>query len=403
MTKYRWALCGLAVLPGMTAVNAAAPGELPWVPEDPPMQVRIVRSAQPGCEPDCPEWISAQGKIMAGQTLYLFRSALRRLKGRKLPVFLHSSGGAVREALAIGRLIRTNGLDVAVMKTEFAACAAGDAACRKQEAEGRFRGTPWDVAVCGSACTFVLGGGTRRFADQRTQIGVHQPQSFATYSKIRRYYWRETVSPGGRRSKTLFAVVQRNTVPTKTGESQYKEIEQYFTSMGVGGNIMQLTRSAPYWSAHWMTADELTSTQLITSRTSGLELLPGFVPPKGWVPLPPPAGAASSSVSDRRLEGVQTMPQALPSVRPAPADTSVSVSERWLKGMQARPQAIPAFPPAGSPAQKVSPVADGPASAKAVSPPGSSQSAGPEASGTGTVPPQIGPGPATGSDGRAAP
>ena len=166
---------------------------------------------------------------------------------------------------------------------------------------------------------------------------------------------------------------------------------------------MQLTRSAPYWSAHWMTADELTSTQLITSRTSGLELLPGFVPPKGWVPLPPPAGAASSSVSDRRLEGVQTMPQALPSVRPAPADTSVSVSERWLKGMQARPQAIPAFPPAGSPAQKVSPVADGPASAKAVSPPGSSQSACPEASGTGTVPPQIGPGPATGSDGRAAP
>jgi hypothetical protein len=86
MTKYRWALCGLAVLPGMTAVNAAAPGELPWVADDPPMQVRIVRSAQPGCEQDCPEWISAQGKIMAGQTLYLFRSALRRLKGRKLPI-----------------------------------------------------------------------------------------------------------------------------------------------------------------------------------------------------------------------------------------------------------------------------------------------------------------------------
>ena len=57
------------------------------------------------------------------------------------------------------------------------------------------------------------GRGTRRFADQRTQIGVHQPQSFATYSKIRRYYWRETVSPGGRRSKTLFAVVQRNSSP----------------------------------------------------------------------------------------------------------------------------------------------------------------------------------------------
>jgi hypothetical protein len=290
MTNYRWALWGLAVLLGMTAANAATPGELylGGLPEDPPMQVRIVRSAQPGCEPDCPEWISAQGKIMAGQTLHLFKSALRRLQGRKLPVFLNSPGGDVREALAIGRLIRSYALDTAVIGTGFTACVAGDAACRKQEAEGKYRAKTQELAFCASACAFVLAGGTRRFAGPGTHTGVHQTQSFTTFAKVQRYY-RVMVWPDGRRSKTLLSerVLQRNTVHTETGERQYNEIGQYFTSMGVGGNIMQLMRSAPYSSMNWLTADELTSTQLITSRTSGLELFPGVVPAKQAAPLPP--------------------------------------------------------------------------------------------------------------------
>ena len=268
------------------AANAAALEELP-------MQVRVARGAQPGCEPDCPEWISAQGKIMPGQTLHLFKSALRRLKGRKLPVFLHSGGGDVREAIAIGRLIRTYGLDTAVIKTEFTACAAGDAACAKQEAGGRYRATPQEFALCASACTFMLAGGTRRFAGPWTRTGVHQLQSFSTYAKILQHY-RVTAWPDGRRSKTLVSekVLQRKTVRTQTGEGRYSEVGQYFMSMGIAGNIMQLTRSAPNTSIHWMTADELTSTQLITSRTTGLELLPGFVPAKPVAPLQPSRGNA---------------------------------------------------------------------------------------------------------------
>ena len=322
MTKYRWALCGLAVLLGLTATSAAALEELP-------MQVRVARSAQPGCEPDCAEWISAQGKIVAGQTLHLFKSALRRLKGRKLPVFLHSGGGDVREAIAIGRLIRTYGLDTAVIKTEFAACAAGDAACGKQEAEGRYRATPQEFALCASACTFVLAGGIRRFAGPWTRIGVHQLQSFSTYAKILQHY-RVTAWPDGRRSKTLVSerVLQRNTVRSEPGESRYNEVGQYFMSMGIAGNIMQLTRSAPNTSIHWMTADELTSTQLITSRTTGLELLPGFVPAKPVAPLPPPPGDAVPAVSGKSWEGMRAMPPGFMYFPPAAGTPSSKFSDR---------------------------------------------------------------------------
>jgi hypothetical protein len=317
MTAYRWALCGLAVLLGLTAASAAEQEELP-------MQVRIARSAQPGCEPDCAEWISAQGKIVADQTLHLFKSALRRLKGRKLPVFLHSGGGDVRGALAIGRLIRTYGLDTAVIKTGFQACAAGDAACSKQEAEGRYRAMPQEFAVCASACTFVLAGGTRRFAGAWTHTGVHQLQSFTTYAKVLRRY-QVMSGPDGRRYNTVISekVLQRNTVRTKTGEGQYSEVEQYFLSMGVTGNIMQLMRSAPNTSVHWMTTSELTSTQLITSRTTGLELLPGFVPAKPVASFPAPGVAV-----------MQAMPPGFMYFPPAPGTPTPSFRDRLLKGMQ---------------------------------------------------------------------
>jgi hypothetical protein len=334
MTKYRWALWALAVLLGLTAARAAAL-------EESPMQVRVARSAQPGCEPDCAEWISAQGKIVAGQTLNLFKSALRRLQGRKLPVFLYSGGGDVREALAIGRLIRTYGLDTAVIKTEFAACAAGDTACGKLEAERKFRATPQEVAGCASACTFVLAGGVRRFGGPWTRIGVHQLQSFMTYAKVLRNY-RFMVWPDGHRSKTLISerVLQRKTVSGEAAEGRYNEVAQHFSSMGIAGNIMPLTRSAPNTSVHWMTADELNSTQLITSRTSGLELLPGLVPAKPVAPPPPlsPPSVAASVTAGTPGDWMRAMPPGFMYVPPAAGSQSQSLSERLLKRMDSAPK-----------------------------------------------------------------
>jgi hypothetical protein len=127
------------------------------------MQVRIVRSAQAGCEPDCREWISAQGKIDPG-TLRRFKTVLRQMGGRKLPVFIHSGGGSVRESFAIGRLLRAKGLDVVVTHTLFTPCAPADAACRKRESQGIRQGSPQAISGCASACAFILAAGTRRFA-----------------------------------------------------------------------------------------------------------------------------------------------------------------------------------------------------------------------------------------------
>jgi hypothetical protein len=321
MTRIAISLFGLILLQVLTAANAAAqtpwPAEFPqtelpqtqWLqvplpqtqlpqtqwpqmqfphtpwpqmasPPEPPMKVLVGESTMTGCQPDCKAWISAQGKIVGGQTLRQFQAVMRQLKGRKLPVFINSSGGDVAEALAIGRLIRARGLDTAVIKIDSPYCPAGDSDCAKKRAKGIDNGNPSAYAICASACAFILAGGTQRFAGPLAQVGVHQPQSFMTYTRYRRVY-RVTVSPYGGRTKTLVSEsrISQKTVPTETSERQYRGMREFLAAMGVGPEAETLMRSASHYSMHWMTQDELLSTKFITSRSTGLELLPSAATP----------------------------------------------------------------------------------------------------------------------------
>jgi formylglycine-generating enzyme required for sulfatase activity len=261
-----------------TAANAEAAKKKTPAPAEPPMQVRIVKSTQPGCEPNCPEWIAAQGKIDQ-ETLARFKVALRHAGKKKLPVLIQSGGGSVKEAFAIGRLLRARGLDVAVAKTEFKACEKTDNACRKREKEGYWQGSPQEPAVCGSSCVFILAAGTRRSVSPWTAAGVHEIKSFKVYMKVLRRYTL-TPRPDGGVTKTLISQekLSQKTVESKTEESSYDEIRTYFASMGIGDQIMPLLRSAPNDSIHWLTRKELTETRIATDSASGLQVVQGTAP-----------------------------------------------------------------------------------------------------------------------------
>ena len=72
--------------------SSLATAEAPRQPT--PMKVVIAHSTEPGCEPQCPEWISAQGAI-DDTTPKQFKRVLATLGDRKLPVLVNSSGGRV--------------------------------------------------------------------------------------------------------------------------------------------------------------------------------------------------------------------------------------------------------------------------------------------------------------------
>lgn len=99
-------------------------------PTSHPMRIAVVRSSQPGCEPKCAEWISAEGDIVLA-TPELLRKIINSLNGRKLPILIHSGGGIINQAMLMGFLIRGRGLDVAVARTVFDPCANTPGGCKQ--------------------------------------------------------------------------------------------------------------------------------------------------------------------------------------------------------------------------------------------------------------------------------
>lgn len=137
---------------------------LPASAQEPEMRFVVVRSSQGGCEPTCPEWISAEG-VIGPKTPALLKATLKTLGGRKLPLVLASSGGDMAAAMAIGRLIRKNRLSVAVGTTIFVGCKRDEENCTANEGKGAdYLGGALPVATCADACTLVLASGNRRLS-----------------------------------------------------------------------------------------------------------------------------------------------------------------------------------------------------------------------------------------------
>ena len=233
-----------------------------------PAKIRLVKSADSGCEPNCAEWIAIDGKIETGSAETL-KDVLKTTK-RRVPIFVDSGGGSVTDAMEMGRLIRAQGLDVVVTRTATVACARDDVACRRRSENGRVLGRPAAAgAICASSCGFLLAAGARRYAGASTLVGVHQITSFQTYQRVfRQYEVRREVRDGkvvevDRRvvSETRGA---KRTIQTATKDETYVRIRKYFADMGIGETIMPLLIGAPAKGMHWLTAAELKTTSLVT-------------------------------------------------------------------------------------------------------------------------------------------
>ncbi|TIT97888.1 MAG: hypothetical protein E5W55_07920 [Mesorhizobium sp.] len=241
----------------------------------PTMQFAFVRSNAPGCEPTCPEWISAEGAIQA-DTPALFKRVLKILDGRKLPIVVNSPGGDVNAALALGRLIRKNKLDIAVGKTQ---CDRSVSNCTTYS-EGviiHYRGDSFDAgAMCNSACPLMFAGGVRRLVGDQAFLGVHQITT--TYVRTRRQY-RTTyrVVHGKKYMVTTETITQDNAGGYKTykmSKSLEKKLAGYFSEMGVEKGVLVTMKNTPASAIHQLESQSMLRMKLVTSLDS-LDLLTG--------------------------------------------------------------------------------------------------------------------------------
>ena len=282
-------------------------------PVSPPMQVVIARSTAAGCEPQCMEWISAQGAI-DGSTPQQFKKVLNTIGKRKLPIVIDSPGGSVDEALAIGRMIRAKGLDVIVTKTLFKPCEKTDTACTKLKVRSIHLATPMSrLSKCASSCAFILAAGTRRYVGASTYVGLHQIASFSINTKVLRTYRITTRIQYGvpvQLQKSLIS--EKKIAETKeakpTSDATYSRITAYFVEMGISDTVMPILMSAPHSGIRWLRNAELTSTRLATDFLTGEQML---LPPK---PLPgiPVAAVPGSPIAPSQIPSFGGMPACNP-------------------------------------------------------------------------------------------
>jgi hypothetical protein len=236
-------------------------------PPSPPMAFAIVRSGIMGCEPNCPQWISAEGQIMPGSAVQ-FRKILKQVGKLRLPVVITSQGGDVEAALAMGQMIRERKLDVIVGWTLFTGCNPSVKTCNlPKEQKGVYAGLAMTSrAYCFSACPFILAAGQKRVLGTGAILGVHE---ITTQPITQRVRYNETYRMVNGKKKVLSrTVVSRKNiigkVTTKLSKPFDKKLKVYLNTMGVSLTMLDLLHLAAPSSIHNLTFEEMKSTKLVT-------------------------------------------------------------------------------------------------------------------------------------------
>lgn len=279
------------------------------------MVFAIVRSGVVGCEPNCPEWISAEGQIVASSPGQ-FRKTLKQAGQLRLPVIITSQGGDVQAALAIGQMIRERKLDVVVGWTLFTGCSAAINTCKlPKEQKGIYSGVAMTGrAYCFSACPFILASGQKRVVGSGAIVGVHEISTQPITQRIR-YNETYRIVNGKKKILSRTVVSRKNIigkVTTKLSKPFDKKLRGYLNTMGVNLAMLDLLHLAPPSSIHNLTVDEMKSTELVTDFTFATDLVANSL-----CKTTPPADNCKVEKEFAALIQPPALSKEIPSVRPA--------------------------------------------------------------------------------------
>jgi hypothetical protein len=224
---------------------ASAAGKQP-APAEWPMNFALVHNGD--CTQTCVQWISAEGAITR-DTARRFKTFLKRLKGQKLPVVFQSPGGDVVAALAIGRMIRSAGLETAVGRTQLNGCPMLVPRCPEKIVEsGWSQGEVHSGgAYCFSACPLAFMGGKVRAAAANARIGLHQ------------------VTINGYRGPEQAAKRDLNAISTRSDPALKQMLSSYFGDMGVSSqDVFAMMGLATPYGFYWVQSAEALKSGIIT-------------------------------------------------------------------------------------------------------------------------------------------
>lgn len=252
-----------AVLAVATTPPASA-GE--FIAADAEMVFAIVRASNPICEPNCPEWIAADGEITS-KTTKAFKAILKKVGRRNLPLLINSGGGRVDIAMAMGQIIRERQITVEVARTDYLRCGPRDKKCKPDLQDGVYYGYANTIdAVCFSACPLVLAGGVRRIAGPVSRVGVHQIVTVSEKYKDKYKVWKVKNKSGKLVEKRKLIKRQKigTTRSTSLSKKMRRELGKYLDDMGVKKTLIDLIMATPYEDIRILDVYELKAYGLAT-------------------------------------------------------------------------------------------------------------------------------------------
>jgi len=182
------------------------------------MRFVVVRGSDPLCDPDCPEWISAEGAITL-QAADRLRHLLAALGNPRLPIVISSRGGDLFSALTMGRLIHERKLDVVVARTVILGCNPPGAGC--QDDNGAYVGLISKFGVeCDSACALMLAGGAKRLVNPKARLSM---STMGQKQLVKAYLGEMAINPD------LFATIEKSAV-----ELQFESDTMLKTGLATG-------------------------------------------------------------------------------------------------------------------------------------------------------------------------
>jgi hypothetical protein len=144
-----------------------------------------IRDSRSECEPTCPEWLMINGEL--GEPVVAdFERMIPRLKGKKLPVALNSTGGSLDSAIQLGRYIHALGLDTIVASFHLRPCKSDEKTCAAQGVIEPAIGFVMNFAVCNSACIAALAGGRERQIGGEHSLASENPNAFSRVGNLKK-------------------------------------------------------------------------------------------------------------------------------------------------------------------------------------------------------------------------
>jgi hypothetical protein len=207
--------------------------------------IYVAKGAIDSCGSGCDRWIAVEGKLDPAAATRL-QSFLRTQKNAKLPIYLYSPGGDVRQAMSMGRMLRERKATGRVARTVVKECAAdqqAEPACLKLKQSGRELEAELSTsgAFCNSACVYLLFGATTREVEPRVTLGVHSARVTVSYS-----------GKGPVPSEALRAQASRQALARLDGD-----IASYATAMGVDRGLLDVVRRTKFDQMHPLTREEM--------------------------------------------------------------------------------------------------------------------------------------------------